>query len=196
MVFEAFGVEQLRGKPRMGHLIGPEAPLVGKVVDGEERGRSPPEGVVRQGRLQIDRHGRRRPVVAMDNIGLPTGTGNTVQGRLAEEAESFGIVVVFVGPVVVGAAVAPEIVVVLDQVERHIAIGQGGLPEAAVGCMPPEVGDADALARGLGQGRELGVIRQHDTHVVAGLAQGLGQGAGNIGQPARHNQRCDLGSDE
>ena len=169
--------------------MGVELPLEGEIVDGHDGGRPRPSG-----QRQIGRGEPRLPVVGVDEIGPPPR--EDAETDLARRPGEGGEAPVVVGPVVPGgilikAAGALEEVRGLNQEE----------PEPAGPARQEPAGPAHEVAQ-LGHrlqplelAAHLRVGRHEALHLAPQGTQSQRQSACHIGEPARLDQREQLGSD-
>ena len=139
---------------------------------------------------QIDGDQGGLPVVAVDDVRGPVHLSGGGQNGPGEEGEALAVVEVAVD---LGAL---EVVLVV-----HEPVGDAlphQLEQAAVG-LPPGQGDIEMLEEGHLVPPELAdalVEGEDDGDLVALLGQGLGQGAGHVGQTAGFDEGSDLGGGE
>ncbi len=157
-----------------------------EVVDGDE------SAGTRRAIAQIHGRQRRRPVVAMHDLGAPLERAlGAAQDRrdLRQHAKAQHVVVPVVALVVlVGPAGASIKVGRVDHQERHAA-RQARFEEPRLGA---EHLEARQLARAAVGRQDLGIAGQQDPHVDAQVAQRRRQRRAHVAQPAGLRQRRAL----
>ena len=150
-----------------------ETPLILDVVDGEHTRRAAPQ------LAQVDRHERRLPVVAVDNVRLFREHVRQLRRRAAEKREPLAVVILAVEPP------AAEIVLALHEVPRHAAPLE--LPQGAGLVTPREVGVPLPDARHLIAPalRDRIVERQQHRGALSACRQRDRQAPRDVGQAAR-----------
>ena len=112
------------------HVPVPELPLIGHVVDREQTGDPfiPRRGAILD--FQVGRNQAGLPIVGMQHVDVQVEQPNCLEDRAAEEDKPLAIVdvVLAVGPV---EFVAIEVLILLDQVDRHVATRQRALKQMA-----------------------------------------------------------------
>ncbi len=189
VVFEARGREGLPGEAEPRQDVGREQAWESHVVD-REHGADPR----RLAEPQIGGGQPRLPVVRLENVGLDAGhqPGREVGGHAAQGREPEGIVGP-VGPVRghVGIAVAVEQVGRVDHEHVQTRHARREEPRRAA-----EQGGVLVQRLGIPQSLEhRRVAGQQRPHPHAQGGQRTRQRPGNVGQPARLDQRVDLGGD-
>ncbi len=191
--FQAVQGPPVRRQFQLHQGLGREQPLVGQVVDGEEGGRAPCLAA------QQGRHQSRLPVVAVHQFRRPA-EADPVQGQGTDGACEQGKAPGIVGPVApfrcaVGATIAVKELGAVHQVEGHGAAGQAALQDADLpGCtLQPQAGQDLDLAGAL---RHAAVGGQYHADIMAQVADGPWQAAGDIGEAAGLDQRVDLTAGE
>ena len=185
----------------VGVMLGGVFALVADIVDGEQTGGAPQDGVVPVPDFEVGGCQRGLPVVDVDHIGLEGQVAAQLQPGAGQKPEAAGIVGVIVEIFVVVEARSGEVLVELDEIDPH-ARGMFRLPDSA-----PLLGVAHPDPHGLERGFEaeplpvnLPVKRHDDDHLVPQISQCPRQRADHVGKPAGfgvgHTFRGDEGDFE
>ena len=163
----------------------PELALIGHVVDGKDRGDFFVTGVAGVKDFQIGRYEAGLPVVGVQHVYRQVQQANGFQNGAGEKNEPFAIidVILAVGPI---QLVAVEILILLDEVDGHLAAGHGAAGEMAADHLAAHRDnkiESQPLGRLAAVGR-LPVVRHDHRDLMAELGQFARQGAADIGQTA------------
>jgi hypothetical protein len=178
---------QVPGQTEDVHGLGADVPLVGDVVDGEDRGRAVERGVVPVERFEVHGQEPGMPVVGVEDVGPLAAAAEVLDGGTGEEREAEMVVAVAVEerPVEEGR--------VLHEDDTQPAAE--GPPVEAGAAAHVVHGDVDRSRELAGRERDLAVARDEDRDLVAGPGQGLGQRGGRVGQAAGLGEGRQLGAD-
>ena len=178
-------VEVLPVEARQQHIPVPELALECDVMDRKQRGHSlvPWHVVVLD--LEIGRHQTALPIVRMDDVDVEVQQPDRLQHGAAEKDEPLAVVDIIlpIGPV---ELVAVEVLVLLDQVDRHVTARQ-----IAAGEMPRDHFAADGHDKVDPEGFDrlptiagLTITWQYDCNLMAQPGQLDGQSTAHVGQTA------------
>ena len=124
-------VEVLPVESRQQHVPVPETALVGQVVEREQGGNAIVEGNVSVFDLQVGGDQPGLPVVAVEHVNGDPDRTERLHHRAAEEGEPFAVVLIVVA--VFAIQLRPvKVVVLLDQVDRNLRVGQAAAQQPAL----------------------------------------------------------------
>ena len=169
--------------PRESQYQPPGDPLVGQVVNREQRGHLLVERLLPPLGIQPGRDDTGVPIVGVNHVRLPVQHAERGQGGPAEDGEPLRVILETVHPI------AGQVHLVPDEIDRHLvhlSAEEMNVLLVASGGHGERRGERAELERVAPNGAVAG---DHQAHVVPQGPDGLGERAGHVGQPSHFGER-------